>query len=147
MSRRHLVAVLLVVAGVLFGIGTSYEAAEHSEHSEEIDASGEVESESGARILGVDAGSPAVIGLGIVLSFAAAAVVLFLRRRPADLAVAGFAAVFGALDLAEAVHGLREDEVMIGVLALVIAALHFAAAWLASQLDDLPVIRGSEAAA
>ena len=148
MNGRRLVAILLLVAGVLFGIGTSYEAAERAEHSEPIEAGSENPSkESGERILGIDATSPAVIGAGIAMSFAAAASVRFVRRRPVDLAVGAFAAGFGALDLAEAVQGIREDEVTIGILALVIAALHLWAAWSASQLDDAPVVRGSGVAA
>lgn len=158
MSRaRAIVAVLLVVAAVLFGIGTSYEAAERSENDEHTtepavrsgapehdvaaEASRAVDTDdaghagSSERILGIDATSPTVIGLGIALSIAASAAVLLVRRRPVDLAVAAFAGLFGVLDLAEALHGLREDEVTIGLLALVIAALHLGAAVLAFRLE------------
>jgi hypothetical protein len=47
-SRRWLAAVLLVVAAVLFGIGTSYEAAERSEQANDPHAERE-------GILGIDA--------------------------------------------------------------------------------------------
>lgn len=127
MSRRWLAAVLLVAAAALFGIGTSYEAAERSEHTGDPQAERE-------QIAGIDATSPAVIGAGIVLSLAAAAAIVAVPRRLVAYGVAAFAAVFAMLDLAEAIHGLREGESAIGVLALVIAALHGAAAVIAYRI-------------
>jgi hypothetical protein len=135
-TRRRLVAVLLVAAAVLFGIGTSYEAAERSEHLETEVAETAAGGEKGERILGIDATSPVVIGLGILLSLGAAAAIVRAPRRPVDLGIAGFAAVFGVLDLAEALHGLREDEVAIGILALIVGSMHLGAAWLASTLES-----------
>ena len=131
MSRRWLAALLLVVAAVLFGIGTSYEAAERSEHSGDPHAERE-------QILGIDATSPLMIGAGIALSFVAAAAIVAFPRRPVAYGVAVFAAVFAMLDLAEALHGLREGEPAIGVLALVIAALHGAAAVIAHRVVSEP---------
>ena len=129
MNRRWLAAGLLVAAAVLFGIGTSYEAAERSEHT----PAGSVHEE---RIVGIDAASPALIGAGIALSLLAAAAIVAFPRRPVLYGVAGFAATFAVLDLAEAVHGLRENEPAIGVLALVIAALHASAAAITYRLLD-----------
>jgi hypothetical protein len=127
---------LLVAAAVLFGIGTSYEAAERSEHPESEAAETAEGHEEGERILGIDATSPVVISLGILLSLTAGAAVVLVPRRAVDLGVAGFAAVFTVLDLAEALHGLREDEMTIGILALIIGAMHLGAAWLASTLES-----------
>ncbi|MBI2705593.1 MAG: hypothetical protein HYX32_09945 [Actinobacteria bacterium] len=67
-------------------------------------------------MLGVDVTSPSVIGAEIEPSLLAAA--------------------FAVLDLSEAVHGLRENEPAIGVLALVIAALHATAAVITFPLLD-----------
>ena len=137
-SRRWLASVLLVAATVLFGIGTSYEAAERSEHSG--DPHGERE-----QILGIDATSPAVIGTGIVLSLVAAAAIVSFPRRPVAYGVA----VFAILDVAEAIHGPREGEPFIGVLALNIAALHGTAAVIAYRIAsetaslDAPVAPGN----
>ena len=131
MSRRWLAALLLVVAAILFGIGTAYEAAERSEHTGDPHAERE-------QIAGIDATSPAVIGAGIVLSLAAAAATVALPRRPVAYGVAAFAAVFAMLDLAEAIHGQREGEPAIGVLALIIAALHGAAAVTAHRIASEP---------
>lgn len=164
MRTRRLVALLLIAAAVLFTIGTTYEASERSEHKEsatgtersesaesaehtEANEANEDEDEESERILGIDTTSPVAIGAGIALSLAAAAAVLLVRRRPFDLAVAVFAAAFGALDIAEAVHGLREDETTIGLLALVIAGLHLAAAWFAWRLAHTPVDDNATAAA
>lgn len=131
MSRRWLTAVLLVVAAVLFGFGTSYEAAERSEHS------GDPRDER-EQIVGIDATNPAVIGTGIALSLVAAAAIVAFPRRPVAYGVTVFAAVFAMLDLAEAIHGLREGEPAIGVLALIIASLHGAAAVIAYRVASEP---------
>ena len=135
MSRRGLAAGLLVVAAVLFGIGTAVEAAEGSEPRETETSETTEEQEESESILGIDATSPAVIGFGIALSLGAAAALVLVRRRPLDLGIAAFAGLFGVLDLAEAVSGLREDEIAIGILALVIATMHLAVAWLAANLE------------
>jgi hypothetical protein len=83
----------------------------------------------------IDATSPVVIGPGIMLSLAAAGAIVLVPCRPVDLGVVGFAAVFGVLDLAEALHGLRENEVTIRILALIIGAMYLGAARSASTLE------------
>ena len=130
-SRRWLAALLLVIAAVLFGIGTSYEAAERSEQAGDPHAERE-------QILGVDATSPAVIGTGIALSLVAASVIVAFPRRLVAYGVAVFAAVFAVLDLAEAIHGLREGEPALGVLALIIAVLHGTAAAITYRIASEP---------
>lgn len=139
MSRPWLAALLLVAAAVLFGIGTSYEAAERSEHTGDTHADRE-------QTLGIDATSPAVIGTGIALSLAAAAAIAAFPRRPVAYGIAAFAAVFAALDLAEATHGLRDGEPFIGVLALIIAALHGTAAVIAYRIGSDETSHDSSAA-
>jgi uncharacterized PurR-regulated membrane protein YhhQ (DUF165 family) len=61
------------------------------------------------------------------------------------LGVAAFAGAFGALDIAEAVHGIREGQATIVALALVIAVLHAVAAYLAFGLASHD--RGNDRAA
>jgi hypothetical protein len=163
---RALAAGLLIAAALLFAIGTRYEAAERSESVEpsvRIEQSGGVgradhdersergerseavaeqppaagtHDESSERVLGIDASSLIVLAVGVAASFVAAGAVLWLRRRPIDLAVAGFAAVFGLLDVAEAIRGLRVAEVAVGALALLVAVLHLTAAGLVYGLTE-----------
>jgi hypothetical protein len=77
--------------------------------------------------------APPMIGaLGVTAGIAATAGVF--------LDVAAFAAAFGVLHLAEALYGLRADEVTLAILALVIAGLDLTAALLASRLEEDPVM-------
>jgi len=122
------------------GEGHEENEGEESEHRDTEDG------EESERILGIDATHPAVITLGIVASLAAAAAVVFVRRRRVDLAVAASAGVFSALDVAEAIHALREDKTAIAILALVIAALHLGAAILATRLEPEPAASAAAAA-
>lgn len=131
-------AILFAVTAVLFAIGarsepdgtteTQSEATEadgaHDEAAES-DAAHEDEQET---VLGVDAESPATVGLAVTGSLVLAAM-LWLRplRQVAVLAVAAGLA-FAALDLAEVAHQIDESHIGLAALAATIALGHTAAA-------------------
>jgi hypothetical protein len=143
-------AALLILSGVLFGIATTIERGEKDEHaaseggeshehaegtSEEGEAHFEEPSphdeESDESILGVDIESPLFVGLGVALTVVLAALVWLRPERGILWAVALFAVTFALLDLRELLHQVDEERTRLATLAGVIAAIHVSVAVLA----------------
>lgn len=83
------------------------------------------------KVFGLDLESIPLVIAAVVVSLLLAAFVVGRRVAVVLLAAAAFAAVFAALDIAEAVHQNREGRGGLTVLAIVIAMVHAAAALVA----------------
>ena len=120
--------------------GVGSEAAETGESTESGTVSGapprgeRVREESSERLLGVDPESTGVLAIAIALSLALAAAV-WRGAAPRLLAVVALVmAAFAALDVREVVHQIDESRTGLTLLALLVAALHLAAAALAARM-------------
>jgi hypothetical protein len=119
--------------------GSGSEAGETGESSESGTVSGapprgeRTREEPSERLLGVDPESTGVLAIAVVVSLALAALV-WRGAAPWLLAlVAVVMAVFAALDIREVVHQIDESRAGLALLALLVAALHLAAAALAAR--------------
>jgi hypothetical protein len=135
MSMPLLIAVLLVMSAALFGLGV---AIEHSSDGDNHAASAETgqESTDGAEnashaetptsewVLGLPAESPAGVAAVVVASLLLAALVWRYPRRPVLIVVAVFGLAAAILDIAEVVRQVDAERSGVGVLALLVAALH-----------------------
>src|SRR3954447_7653626 len=114
--------------------GSGSEAGETGQNTESGTVSGapprgeRVREEPSERLLGVDPESTGVLAIVVVVSLALAALV-WRGAAPWLLGlVALVMAAFAALDIREAVHQIAESRAALTVLALLVAALHLAAA-------------------
>jgi len=141
---RWLLSALLITAAALFAVGIATEGDTHdhaanSEAGEQGEATTEVEHEqtevegTGERILGVNLESTPLVAFAVIISVALAAVTWRRDDKLILLATALFAAGFGALDVAEFSHQIRESAPTIALIAAIIALLHVGAAVLAEQ--------------
>jgi hypothetical protein len=136
LSARNMLAVLIVASTVLFVVGVSIEKAE-GDHTETAHAeAGETgHSEEDEEILGVELESTPFIVLAAIGSLALA---LAAWRRPDSeplLAVVAVAMLaFAVFDIAEVVHLAEESEGGLIVIAVLVAALHLAAGWVAFSM-------------
>jgi len=136
-----LAAALLVVTMAGVAIGASVESDDHHESAEGIEEGSHDEGADAAepsdaagdegQVLGVDTESPALVAVGVALSLALAAGLWFSRDRRIAWTAAAFAALFSALDIAEAAHHLDEERGGLAALAISLAIGHGAAAGLA----------------
>jgi hypothetical protein len=156
MTRRALLACLLVVATAAFVVGVSIERSSADSHSESAstaaEASGEAHTEQGERggeahaetpathsqekknetLLGIDYEAVPFLVLAAAFSLALAAAVWRLPASRSLLALLVVAMVaFGALDVREVMHQLDESNGGLAVLAAAVAGLHLAVATLA----------------
>src|SRR5438093_12229060 len=154
---RAALVLLLVSSGLLFAIGSTIERHQH--HSEPHPSaaastesssgvtgneSGSGESathveqgkgEAGAKILGVNTESVALMIVAVVASLLLALAVWLGRwPRPLLLLVVGFGLVFAAGDGRELVHQLNESNAGIAAIAAILIGLHLAVAALAATL-------------
>jgi hypothetical protein len=147
--HRALVALLVISTG-LFAVGVIAECSgeERGEpataqvteaeegHADEGTAD-ETHADKDEAVLGVDLESTPLIVLAVTIGLGLAALVATrVGRLPGFLAlVASVALVWSALDVREFLHQLDESRTGIAIVALAVAALHFAAAavsgWLA----------------
>jgi hypothetical protein len=138
-APRHLLAVLLAVATILFAVGASAERSATDEHAEaaptttaraeaetEEGAPGGAHAEAGERLLGIDLESTPLIALAVLTGLALSAVAASRigRRREFLAAVAVVALAWAALDVREVLHQIDESREGIVVIAAVVAALH-----------------------
>jgi hypothetical protein len=156
---RAALVLLLVGSGLLFAIGSTIERHQHhAEHpstaatsSTESGTSGESGGESGsgegakhveksngevgAKILGVNTESVALMVVAVVASLLLALGV-WLGRWPrlVLLCVAGFGLVFAAGDGRELVHQLDESHAGLATIAAILIGLHLAVTALAAAL-------------
>ena len=152
MARNRILALVVVLATVLFAIGAGVEnsdthaepagethlegeVAESGEEAEHAEGAESAEGEAGKEdetLLGVDVESTPLVVLAIVASLALAACAWLRPDLGGLIAVAML--VFAALDVREVAHQLDESEGGIALLAGIVAALHFTAAALAFRL-------------
>lgn len=156
---RGLVAVLLLLATVVFVIGVSIEKAEEGEHSEPAaavhapesgeagadesanqqpvaEAAGADEGHKSETLFGIETESTPLVILGVALSLVAAGAAWWLGDRRWVLAlVALFCLGFAVLDGIEAGRKWGE-EATIAALALLALLLHFAAGVRAAVLAN-----------
>ena len=155
---RAALVLLLVGSGLLFAIGSTIERHQHHAEarpsagsSTESSTSGESGGESGsgesakhvgkshgevgAKILGVNTESVALMVVAIVASLLLALAV-WLGRWPrlVLLGVAGFGLVFAAGDGRELVHQLDESHAGLAAIAAILIGLHLAVTALAAAL-------------
>ncbi len=133
---RFVLGALLVGTAVVFLIAVGSEQRESSGHQEGADetGSGAVERGEGEQVLGIDIESPLLVTLAVALSVIGAALVAWRPSRPVLVAVAIFAAGFGALDIGELINQAEESRSSVAALAAILAVLHFAAVGLAVKL-------------
>lgn len=160
MPARSLLVGLIVLATIGFVVGVSIEKADdhHAEPAAavteageeagnaEAEEAGEHHAETGTgsseehsefKPLGIDLESTPLIVLAAIGSLAlAAAAWLKPRWLPGLLLTFLAMGVFAALDVAEVVHQLDIDETALGILAGIVALLHFAAAFVALRMAD-----------
>jgi len=158
---RKLLVGLIVVATVVFGIAVAFERSDadvHSPgtqpHTEEgsgeethTDEGGEEEAPLGTSgsatdegtILGVNPEATPIVVLVVVASFALAVAIWLRPGWGWLLLVAAIGMlVFVVLDVREGVHQFSESNTGLGISALVVAALHGAAALIALLLLRQP---------
>jgi hypothetical protein len=119
--------------------GVGSEAGETGESTESGTVSGapprgeRAREERSERLLGVDPESSGLLAVAVVVSLALAALVW--RGEPPWLLglVALVMAAFAALDVREVVHQIDESRTGLTLVALLVAALHLAAAGLAAR--------------
>jgi len=133
--RRTLVA-LLAAATMLFAVGVTAERSAGEDHAEPATVQTGESGEEDERVLGVDVESTPLIVLAVVagLGLAAAAATGLGRRRGFLVAVALIALGWAALDVRQVFHQLDEANTGIAVVAMVVAALHLAAAAVGGRL-------------
>lgn len=159
MAPNRLLAIVIVIATVLFTIGISIESGEESEESPahveaEVDeASEELEAEEAheeresalaeteetseahedsEELLGVDVESTPLVVLAVIVSLALAAGAWLRPDVGPLLLVVGAAMIaFAVLDVREVFHQVDEDRSGLALLAGAVALLHVAAAALA----------------
>lgn len=130
LSARNLLAVLIVAATALFVVGVSIEKAEggHDEPAH-VEAGEESHGEEDEEVFGVELESTPFIVLAAVGSLALA---FAAWRRPDSeplLAVVAVAMLaFAVFDVAEIGHLVEESEGGLVAIAVLVAALHLAAA-------------------
>jgi hypothetical protein len=113
----------------------SSEGNESATHAAENQAPAKSEAHKELRPLGVNIEAVPFVVLAAVASLALAALGWARPRWLLGLAAIAVAmVVFGALDVREAFHQSDEKQTGLVILALVIAALHFAAAGIAAAL-------------
>lgn len=164
LSRRSLLAGIIVVATVLFVVGVSIERSErhhdegasaadveagegeaseasegatHEEGkpSETAEGSDHEEKGEGERVLGLDLESTPFIVLAALVSLALA---LAAWLRPGSAGLLGLIALamlaFAVFDIAEIGHQIEESEAGLVVIAALVAGLHLAASGLAFSM-------------
>jgi hypothetical protein len=143
-------AALLVVAAVLFAIGSAVERNQESGGGEASSTATESQPESGAKsgsetagaqggeaahaesgggsedLLGVNPEAAGLVIVAIASTVLFAAAVWFRPLPVVLLAVVAFGLVFAALDVRELVHQVSESRAGIAVIAGVLTALHLA---------------------
>ncbi len=158
-SLRAALVLLLVGSGLLFAIGSTIER--HQRHTEarpsagsstESGASGESgneggtaertthvekgQGEAGAKILGVNTESVALMVVAIVASLSLALAVWLGRwSRLVLLCIVGFGLVFAAGDGRELVHQINESNAGLVAIAAILIGLHLAVTALAALLS------------
>jgi hypothetical protein len=163
MTPRALLVALLVTSTVAFVVGVSIERSSGDEHDEQPAAAGsseaaeggdehaaESEGEPGAAepasaesdeddeetLFGIDLEATPFVVLAAAFSLALALGVWLRPRWTPLLATVGVAmVVFAALDVREVLHQLDESNGGLAVLAGTVAALHLAAAAVATRLS------------
>src|SRR5438093_10338105 len=154
---RAALVLLLVSSGLLFAIGSTIQRHQHhsephpnvaasteSSSGETGNESGSGESathveqgtgEAGAKILGVNTESVALMIVAVVASLLLAFAVWLGRwPRPVLLCAAGFGLVFAAGDGRELVHQLDESHAGLAAIAAILIGLHLAVTALAAAL-------------
>jgi len=153
-SRRAIVAILLVLATVVFALGVAAEGsqgeadehresvsesvAEHNEgaeRDEELEATDELSDshEDEETLLGVDIESPALIAAAVAASLALAAGALLIRSRKVLVVIVVFALLFVLLDIREVLHQADESNTGLIVAAAAAGLLHLGAAAAAAR--------------
>jgi hypothetical protein len=155
---RSLLAALLVVAAVLFAIGSAVERNQESGGGEASATATESQPESGVEtgsegagaqggdaahaesgggsedLLGINPESTGLVIVAIACTVLLAAAVWFRPIPVVLLAVVAFGLVFAALDVRELVHQVNESRAGIAVVAAVLTVLHLAIAGTAVAL-------------
>jgi hypothetical protein len=147
-----LIAALLVLSAALFGVGvavenasggethasvapsgtggrteTGQEGSESTEHGESNGpGTGHPETVGQERVLGVSVESPATVVAAVVVSLLLAALVWAYPRPAVLVVVAVFAASAAVFDVAEVARQFSADRNGVGLLAVLVAALHVA---------------------
>jgi hypothetical protein len=162
MSLPLLIAVLLVVAAALFGVGVAMEhsggdthaavattgSAGHTETGQEGSESGTApaghsETATSERVLGIALESPATVTAAVVVSLLLAGLVWRYPRRPVLIVVALFAAGAAVFDVAEVARQVSADRAGVAALAVVVAVLHVAVVVVAATVLLRPAGRVS----
>ncbi len=152
-TKRVIAAVLMVVAAGMFAAGVRAERSGHTESAGEThqtgassgatgETSGETGGESGAehatggeaparsgtdeQVLGIDLESTTLVTVAVLVSLAAAAMLVALRRRWVLALVALVAAGFAVLDVLEVVHQLSIERAGLAIVAAIVGVLHAA---------------------
>ena len=154
LRSRWLLSVLLLAGAALFVIGVtvernsgdthnegvteSVEGGEEAEHNEAAEA-GEHDSEAqpdehgeDERVLGLDIESVPLVASAALASVVLAIGVWLRQDRWLLWLVAGFALGFAVLDVAELAHQIDKNRTGLAVIAAAVAAIHLAAASVAT---------------
>ena len=155
MAANRGLALLIVVATVLFVVGVSIEKGDEDEHAEptgieeaQVEGVGKGEGEEAhaeevteageeeESLLGINTESTGLIVLAVASSLLLAAAV-WLRPKVGWLLglVARAMVAFAALDVREAIHQADESESALAVLAVIVALLHLGAGGWALRLS------------